>query len=136
MSLLELPAVTLRERINSGDASALGAVDEVFARAEAVGAGRDGLNIFLGFDREWSRAQADIDLRPELYTKHYKKEFPKRFHDRMDTRRWGPGERIVFEPYSREIFEDSRAWIAERGIFDGGDLGGKAYDNAVIRLAS
>jgi hypothetical protein len=88
------------------------------------------------FFRALKRAQADIDLRPELYTKHYKKEFPKRFHDRMDTRRWGPGERIVFEPYSREIFEDSRAWIAEHGIFEGGDLGGKAYDNAVVRLAS
>ena len=82
------------------------------------------------------RAQADIDLRPELYTKHYKKEFPKRFHDKMDTRRWGPGERIVFEPYSREIFEDSRAWIAEHGIFEGGDLGAKAYDNAVVRLTA
>ena len=88
------------------------------------------------FFRALRRAQADIDLRPELYTKHYKKEFPKRFHDKMDTRRWGPGERIVFEPYSREIFEDSRAWIAERGIFEGGDLGAKAYDNAVVRLAS
>ena len=87
------------------------------------------------FFRALRRAQADIDLRPELYTKHYKKEFPKRFHDKMDTRRWGPGERIVFEPYSREIFEDSRAWIAEHGIFEGGDLGAKAYDNAVSSTA-
>jgi hypothetical protein len=54
----------------------------------------------------------------------------------MDTRRWGPGERIVFEPYSREIFDDSRAWIAERGIFEGGDLGAEAYDKAVIRLTA
>lgn len=88
------------------------------------------------FFRALKRAQADIDLRPELYTKHYKKEFPVRFHDRMDTRRWGPGERIVFEPYSRQIFDDSRAWIAERGIFEGNDLGAQAYDNAVVRLAS
>jgi hypothetical protein len=75
------------------------------------------------FFRALRRAQADIDLRPELHTKHYKNEFPKRFHDKMDTRRWGPGERIVFEPYSREIFEDSRTWIQERGIFEGGELG-------------
>jgi shikimate kinase len=70
------------------------------------------------FFRALRRAQADIDLRPELYTKHYKKEFPKRFHDTMDTRRWGPGERIVFEPYTREVFEDSFKWIQEREIFD------------------
>ena len=61
--------------------------------------------------RGLKKAQRDIDLRPELYTHYYKKEFPTRFHDRMDTRRWGPGERIVFEPYSREVFDDSRAWI-------------------------
>jgi hypothetical protein len=54
----------------------------------------------------------------------------------MDTRRWGPGERIVFEPYSREIFDDSRAWIAEHGIIEGNDLGAKAYDNAVVRLSA
>ena len=88
------------------------------------------------FFRALRRAQADIDLRPELYTRLYKKEFPTRFHATMDTRRWGPGERIVFEPYSRAIFEDSRAWIAEHGIFDGGDLGAKAYDNAVVRLSA
>jgi ABC-type nitrate/sulfonate/bicarbonate transport system substrate-binding protein len=88
------------------------------------------------FFRALRRAQADFDLRPELYTKHYKKEFPKRFHDTMDTRRWGPGERIVFEPYSREIFDDSRAWIAEHGIIENNDLGAKAYDNAVVRLTA
>ena len=58
------------------------------------------------FFRALQRAQRDIDLRPELYTHYYKNEFPKRFHAKMDTRRWGPGERIVFEPYSREVFEE------------------------------
>ena len=55
------------------------------------------------FFRALRRAQRDIDLRPELYTHYYKKEFPERFHDQMDTRRWGPGERIVFEPYTRDV---------------------------------
>ncbi|HYI87165.1 MAG TPA: ABC transporter substrate-binding protein [Burkholderiales bacterium] len=86
--------------------------------------------------RALKKAQRDIDVRPELYTHYYKNEFPKRFLDRMDTRRWGPGERIVFEPYSREVFDDSRQWIKEHGIFDGGDLGAKAYDTAVVRMAS
>jgi hypothetical protein len=84
--------------------------------------------------RGLKRAQRDIDLRPELYTHYYKNEFPKRFHDKMDTRRWGPGERIVFEHYSREVFDESRVWIKEHGIFDGGDLGAKAYDKAVVTL--
>ena len=36
----------------------------------------------------------------------------------------------------REIFEDSRAWIAEHGIIEGNDLGAKAYDNAGVRLTA
>jgi len=80
------------------------------------------------------RAQRDIDLRPELYTHHYKKEFPVRFHAQMDTGRWGPGERIVFEPYTREVFEESQRWIGEREIFPNGEMGLIDYDKAAIRL--
>jgi len=82
------------------------------------------------------RAQRDIDLRPELYTHYYKNEFPTRFHATMDTRRWGPGERIVFEPYSREVFEESRKWIADHGIFADTGMGGGQYEGAIVTLAS
>src|SRR5438105_2614635 len=81
-------------------------------------------------------AQRDIDLRPELYTKHYRNEFPKRFLDQMDTRRWGPGERIVFEPYTKEVFEDSFQWIRERNIFEPGTMGAGRYEDACVSLAS
>ncbi len=76
-------------------------------------------------------AQKDIDLRQELYTHYYRNEFPERFRERMDTRLFGPGERIVFEPYSRQIFDESREWIAERNIFEDG-LGDLPYEQAVI----
>lgn len=82
------------------------------------------------------RAQHDIDLRPELYTHHYKKEFPVRFHEMMDTGRWGPGERIVFEPYTRDAFEESQEWIAERDIFPNGNLGSRDYAESVISVAA
>src|SRR5512146_184304 len=78
------------------------------------------------------RAQRDIDLRPELYTHYYKREFPVRYHAVMDTRRWGPGERLVFEPYTREAFDASREWIAERHIFPEGTMGAGRYEDAVI----
>ena len=81
------------------------------------------------------RAQHDIDLRSELYTRFYKQEFPLRFHEQMDTGRWGPGERIVFEPYSRDMFEESQAWIAEREIFPDGDLGSRDYEQSILTLA-
>ncbi len=88
------------------------------------------------FYRALKRAQRDIDLRPELYTHYYKNEFPERYHARMDTRRWGPGERIVFEPYTEEAFSQARDWIAEREIFEGGrsNMGTDTYSDAVVRL--
>jgi ABC-type nitrate/sulfonate/bicarbonate transport system substrate-binding protein len=81
-------------------------------------------------------AQRDIDLRPELYTHYYRKEFPARFLDQVDTRRWGPGERIVFEPYTRETFEDSFKWVAERKIFDPAQMGSGRYEEAVVSASS
>jgi ABC-type nitrate/sulfonate/bicarbonate transport system substrate-binding protein len=85
--------------------------------------------------RALKRAQRDIDLRPELYTHYYKNEFPERFHAMMDTRRWGPGERIVFEPYTREVFEQSFEWIGRHHIFPNGKMEPGDYDRATISFA-
>ncbi|HUN73250.1 MAG TPA: hypothetical protein VMU40_01930 [Steroidobacteraceae bacterium] len=78
------------------------------------------------------RAQRDIDLRPELYTHYYQREFPTRYHASMDTRRWGPGERLVFEPYTQEAFDASREWIAQRQIFGRSELGSGSYDEVSV----
>jgi ABC-type nitrate/sulfonate/bicarbonate transport system substrate-binding protein len=86
--------------------------------------------------RALRRAQRDIDLRPELYTHYYENEFPERFHAVMDTRSWGPGERIVFETYSKEVFEQSFDWIAEHEIFAKGRMGSGEYDRSTISFAA
>jgi hypothetical protein len=88
------------------------------------------------FFRALRRAQRDLDLRPERYTHYYRREFPVRFHALMDTRRWGPGERLVFEPYTREVFDETRAWIAERGIFAETGLGACDYEASIARGVS
>jgi hypothetical protein len=80
------------------------------------------------------RAQRDIDLRPDLYTHYYKKEFPVRYHTKMDTRRWGPGERLVFEPYTKEVYDETFKWIADHGIFADTGMGSGKYEDAVIRV--
>ncbi|HTV50591.1 MAG TPA: hypothetical protein VME21_05350 [Steroidobacteraceae bacterium] len=82
--------------------------------------------------RALRRAQRDIDLRPERYTHYYQREFPERYHARMDTRRWGPGERLVFEPYTQEAFEQSREWIAQHRIFAQDKLGSRDYAEAIV----
>ena len=88
------------------------------------------------FFRALKRAQRDIDLRPDLYTHYYTKEFPARWLPIMDTRRWGPGERLVFEPYTKETYEQSFEWIARHQIFPEGEMGPGNYEHAVMRLAS
>jgi len=80
------------------------------------------------------RAQVDIDLHTYRYTHHYRKEFPRRFHASMDTRRFGPGERIVFEPYTRAIYESTQRWIMERGIFPEGNPIIRDFDEATTSL--
>jgi hypothetical protein len=80
-------------------------------------------------------AQRDIDLRPERYTHYYAEEFPPRFRGEIDTRRWGPGERIVFEPYSREAYDDAREWIADHGIFAPAEMGAGRYEDAILAVA-
>ena len=88
------------------------------------------------FYRALKRAQRDIDLRPERYTHYYRNEFPDRYHAVMDTRRWGPGERIVFEPYTEDAFAEARDWIAAREIFETGKapLATDSYAAAVLRV--
>jgi ABC-type nitrate/sulfonate/bicarbonate transport system substrate-binding protein len=86
------------------------------------------------FFRALRKAQRDIDLRPELYTHYYKNEFPDRFHARMDTRSWGPGERLVFEPYTKEVYEEAFEWIAAHGIFADGKMGSGKYEQATLSL--
>ena len=81
------------------------------------------------------RAQSDLDLHAHKYTHFYRKEFPTRFHDQMDTRVFGPGERIVFEPYNNKIYEDTQKWIMERGIFPEGDPVVRDYDSSVATAA-
>jgi len=87
------------------------------------------------FFRALRRAQRDIDLRPDLYTHYYKNEFPLRYHAAMDTRRWGPGERLVFEPYTKEVYEETFRWIADHGIFADSGMGSGHYEDAVISTA-
>jgi hypothetical protein len=88
------------------------------------------------FFRALRRAQRDIDLRPDRYTHYYRQEFPARYHAMMDTRRWGPGERLVFEPYTREMYEETSRWIAERGIFADTGMGTRNYEDLAVASVS
>lgn len=66
------------------------------------------------------RAQMAIDLTPERYKHYYLKELPERFHEKVDVRRFGNGERIVFLPYSEEMYHETQVWLEKRGLFEEG----------------
>jgi hypothetical protein len=53
----------------------------------------------------------------------------------MDPRRWGPGERLVFEPYTKEVFDETFRWIAERGIFADTGMGSSQYESSIAKVA-
>lgn len=109
-------------------------IDTTFMIAAMINGEPDPEDIRRYF-RALKRAQRDIDLRPELYTHYYRSEFPERWHAMMDTRRWGPGERIVFEPYSRQAYEQSFDWIARHEIFAEGRMGSGDYDKATVSFS-
>ena len=88
------------------------------------------------FFRALRWAQTDIDLHAHRYTHYYKKEFPGRFHDMMDTRLFGPGERIVFESYTNDIYKNTQKWILERGVFEKNNPITREYRDAVAGQAA
>ena len=110
-------------------------IDSTFMIASMIQGNPDAEDVRKYF-RALRRAQRDIDLRPDLYTHYYKKEMPERFLDQMDTRRWGPGERLVFEPYTKEVYEESFEWIAQHHIFPEGQMGPGRYEQAVVTTES
>ena len=60
----------------------------------------------------------ELDLTPEPYKHYYLNEIPERFHDLIDVRAFGPGERIVFLPYTASAYEQSQQWMRDRGLFE------------------
>ena len=82
--------------------------------------------------RALRRAQRDIDVAPERYLHYYLREVPAKYHGLVDVRKFGPGERIVFEPYSQEVFERTHRWIEELGLFPPEQAGRGGYLESVL----
>ena len=77
------------------------------------------------------RAQAEIDLRPELYKHYHQQSVPEKYRDQVDVRGFGTGERIVFLPYTREVFTQTQQWIETHELFAKA-TGLADYDEAAV----
>ena len=78
------------------------------------------------------RAQMEIDLRPEAYKHCHLRAVPEKYRDQVDVRAFGTGERIVFLPYTREVFASTRQWAQSRNLFPDLPPSLASYDEAVL----
>lgn len=81
------------------------------------------------------RAQVDIDLEPQRYRHYFLDELPEAIAGQVDVRLFGTGERVVDQPYTREIFEATRGWIEKLGAMSEDQMGRMAYEEAVLTPA-
>ena len=63
------------------------------------------------------QAQQEIDLRPELYKHYHLRSVPEKYRERVDVRAFGTGERLVFLPYTREVFAQTQQWTESHQLF-------------------
>jgi len=103
--------------------------DTTFMMGSHVPAGVDGEDVKKYF-RGLEKAQRDIDLHQEKYKKFWLREMPDDLAALVDVRRFGPGERIVFEPYTKEMYETTQAWMKSWDLLDPGITAG-AYEDVV-----
>jgi len=82
--------------------------------------------------RALEKAQRDIDLEPERYKKYWLREMPDDLAELVDVRRFGPGERIVFAPYTREMFEVTQRWMKSWDLLDLDVDTDTEFENAVL----
>lgn len=82
--------------------------------------------------RALRRAQGAVDIHPERYKHYLVDELPERYKGMLDTRLCGTGERIVFEPYTREMYERTHRWMLAHQLFEGADTRQPDYESAVL----
>jgi NitT/TauT family transport system substrate-binding protein len=78
------------------------------------------------------RAQREIDIEPERYKRYWLREMPDDLAQDADVRRFGPGERMVFEPYTRDMFERTHRWMESWQLFDKSTGDRPSYEQAIL----
>ena len=106
-------------------------VDTTFIMGFLVGEATDSGDLERYF-RAMRHAQREIDLDADRYKHYWLREMPDDLRDTVDVRRFGPGERIVFEPYTRDMYERTHRWMQSWQLFEPGSAGRPAYEDAVI----
>jgi NitT/TauT family transport system substrate-binding protein len=78
------------------------------------------------------RAQMEIDLHPERYKHYHARAVPEKYRDQVDVRTFGTGERIVFLPYTREVFAATQQWTQAHDLSPELPQSAVGYDEAAL----
>jgi hypothetical protein len=105
-------------------------VDTTFMAGFMFGAQTDPNDVERYF-KALRRAQMELDLAAEKYKHYYSKEIPARYTDLVDVRTFGAGVRIVFLPYTEEMYDRAQAWMQARELFPTDDTR-RSYREAVL----
>jgi len=84
--------------------------------------------------RALRRAQRDIDVEPEPYKHYFLNEIPDKYYPMVDIQAFGPGERLVFERYTRELFERTHGWMESWSLFPDEQVGTLGYEASVMLI--
>jgi len=103
-------------------------VDTTFVMGFMLSASVDTEDVEKYF-RALLRAQQEIDLELHRYTGHWAREIPADLLELVDVHRFGPGERIVPQPYTRQMFERTQGWMQEWDLLDPTRIG---YEDSVL----
>jgi NitT/TauT family transport system substrate-binding protein len=79
-----------------------------------------------------ARAQQEIDLHPERYKHYHLRAVPEKYQEQVDVRTFGTGERIVFLPYTREVFAAAQEWTQAHDLFPELSQSAVGYDEAIL----
>lgn len=82
--------------------------------------------------RALRRAQQEIDLEPERYKHYYARELPADLLELVDVRRFGPGERIVFETYTRDMYERTQRWMQTWNLFSAEQAASRFEESVLV----
>ena len=82
--------------------------------------------------RALQRAQLDIDAEPWRFKHYFLKELPAKYHDEVEVQGFGVGERLVFEPYSRRVYETTQKWMKDHDLFPDDRSSTTPFETAVL----
>lgn len=106
-------------------------LDTTFVMGFLLSPGTDLADIDKYFEA-LKRAQREIDLQPERFKHYWLNEMPDDLSVISDVRRFGPGERVVSETYTRDMFERTHRWMESWDLFDQATSPASDYDAAVL----